>query len=68
MNRSDNVELDGNSAVSEVFQANHIDECEILEQGPLEYVYPRTCSLLWDLNQENKIQRRKYITYKERKK
>ncbi|XP_052209044.1 uncharacterized protein LOC127812622 [Diospyros lotus] len=34
----DNTDLDGNSAVSEVSQVDQVEESEIVDQGPIEYV------------------------------
>ena len=40
INSKENVELDGNSALSEVFQAEQIEESAIVDQGSTEYVPP----------------------------
>lgn len=37
---SDNVDLDGSSAVSEVFQAGQIEDNGFIDQGLVEYVSP----------------------------
>lgn len=44
INSKENVELDGNSALSEVFQAEQLEGSEIVGQGYAEYV-----SLLFSL-------------------
>ncbi|XAR60744.1 Histone acetyltransferase [Bertholletia excelsa] len=36
VSKSNNIDLDGNSAISEVFQADQIERSEIVDQGPAE--------------------------------
>lgn len=38
-----NIDLDGHSAVSEVYQAEQIEQSEIVDQGYVEYVLPLFC-------------------------